>query len=82
MHPHGRLVGVGQALGEGDPFLVFQAIGHDARQHVLGRLAGVLGNAQIEGLVHAAVHVGQLDGEAVDRGAEGHVGGYLFGLNA
>jgi hypothetical protein len=82
MHPHGWLVGVGQALGEGDPVLVFQTIGQDARQHVLGGLAGVLGDAQLEGLVHAAVHVGQLDRKVVERGAEGHAGGYLCRVNA
>src|SRR6185436_13188102 len=71
--PEGRLVSVGDAsLREGDPLLVLQAPGEQARGEVLQRLRWMEGRAHRERLVDAAVHVGERDVEVVDRRGQRH----------
>ena len=72
LHPHGRLVGGGQALRERDPLLEQQRVSDHARQQVRHRFGGVARHAQIERLVDAAVHVGELDLDVVDGRRQSH----------
>jgi hypothetical protein len=66
---HGErwLVRLGQAVGERDAFRVFEAVGEDARDEMVLGLRRMPRGADRERLVDAAIDVGQLDLEAVDR---------------
>src|SRR3982751_848572 len=72
--PESGLVAVRESLREGDPVLVFQTVGEDARPEKLLGLGGMEGGADGERLVDAAVRIRQLDVEVVDRGSQGHGG--------
>ena len=66
---HGErwLVRLGQAVGERDALRVFEAVGEDARDEIVLRLRRMPHGADRERLVDAAIDVGQLDLEAVER---------------
>jgi hypothetical protein len=71
-HPDRGLIAGGNALAERDAGGVLEAVGQDAGNQKCGRLGRVAGDAQIELLVHAAIHVGEFDGEGVNGRALGH----------
>src|SRR5204862_2082697 len=62
-----RLVAIRQAGRHLDAFGVLEAVGEEARGHVLHRLRGVLRQPQRPRLVDAAVDVVQFYGYVVDR---------------
>ena len=68
----GGIVGAGEALREGDALRVLETVREHARHHVLIRLGRLLRHLEREGLVDAAVGVGEIDVEVVDRGSKRH----------
>jgi hypothetical protein len=67
-----RLVHIRETTGKRQAFGVFQAIREHARQHVLGGFGGVLGHAQRQRFVDAAVRIRQADRKNVNRRCQGH----------
>ena len=71
-HEQRRLVARRHALGQLDAFLELQAVGQHPHHHVLDGFGRVPRNAQAQRFEHAAVHVGEVDGEGVDRRRQRH----------
>jgi hypothetical protein len=73
-HADGGFVRFAQAAAEGDALLVAQAVAQHARHEEQLGLRRVHGRAQLEGLVDAAIRVGEVDGEAMQQSGVGHAG--------
>jgi hypothetical protein len=72
-HGERRLVRIGKPLGEADAYGVLETVGQHPHDEILFRFRRVPRDAKGQCLVHAAIHVGQLDLERVDRGRQCHV---------
>lgn len=79
LYPEVRLVGGTEPLGEGQVVLVEDGRGQQPGHQALLGLRRVLGHGGLEGLVAAAIDVGQLDGGLVDCGWKGHGDGFRAG---
>ena len=72
-HGDGRVLRVGHAPRELDAFRVFEQVRQHARDEIVLGLRGVTRDAQRQRFVNAAIGVGELDVEVVDRCSERHV---------
>jgi hypothetical protein len=71
-HEKSRFVSRRHTLGQRDAFLILETIGQDADEHVLGSFRRMPCDAQLERFVDAAVHVGEIDRQNVNRCSLGH----------
>jgi len=72
-----RLLRLGDAVGEADPFGVLETVGEDADEEALRRLGRVPGGPERQPLVDSPIDVGELDLEQVNRRVQRQVAGSM-----